>query len=118
MDKKQQEQMLEKLDPIVEGVMKQWNVEGLALGIVDQGEVLLEKGYGWRSLEEKKEMTAQTVLPIGSATKSFTALVLAMLADAGKVEPDLPVKTYIPWLERNRCCLDDRGHFCGYSCPV
>ena len=46
-------------------------------------------------------MTGDTVLPIGSITKTFTSLALAMLADEGKLDWDAPVIKYIPWLRLN-----------------
>lgn len=78
-------------------LMEVWNVPGLALGIIRDGEVLFSKGYGKRN--EKEEMNDATVLPIGSATKSFTALVLASLVEEGKLSWDTPIKNYIPWLK-------------------
>lgn len=93
------ERMQSMIDAKMETLMETWHVEGLSLGIVKDGQVILEKGYGKRNKTENLDMTEKTVLPIGSATKSFTALSLAMLADEGKVDLDQTVKTYIPWLE-------------------
>lgn len=81
----------------VEELMKVWNVPGLSLGIIKKGEVVFSNGFGKK--DEKEKMTIQTVLPIGSATKSFTALVLATLVEEGKLNWDTPIKNYIPWLK-------------------
>lgn len=81
----------------INDLMKVWNVPGTALGIIKNGEILLSKGFGKRN--EHEEITDKTVLPIGSATKSFTALVLATLVEEGKLDWDTPIKQYIPWLK-------------------
>lgn len=83
----------------VEKLMKDYNVAGMSVAVVKDGKVLTAEGFGLRNVESKLPMTENTVLPIGSTTKSFTALALSMLVDEGKLCWDEPVKTYIPWLE-------------------
>lgn len=92
-------QILDHMESKMDSLMESWHVEGLSLGIVKDGQVVLAKGYGYRDRAAGLEMTGKTVLPIGSATKSFTALALGMLADEGKVDLDKTVKSYIPWLK-------------------
>lgn len=97
--KQSTQEFLNALDPQVETMMRQWNLPGLTLGIVKDGEILLTKGYGLRDAAENLPMTPSTILPIGSVTKSFTSLALAMLADDGKLDPDRPVVAYLPELK-------------------
>ena len=80
----------------IEKAMKTWNVPGVALSIVKDGEVVLVEGYGYKDLENKLPMTGDTVLPIGSASKSFTAMGAAILTEEGKMDWDAPVSQYIP----------------------
>ncbi|HEX7774460.1 MAG TPA: serine hydrolase domain-containing protein, partial [Pyrinomonadaceae bacterium] len=54
------------------------------------------KGYG-QADPSGRPMTPQTPLILGSITKSFTALAVMQLVEAGKVELDAPVRRYIPW---------------------
>ena len=93
------QRVLNGLDEQVTTMMQQWGLPGLALGIVKDGKVVLTKGYGYRDEQAGLPMTEDTVLPIGSTTKSFTSFILSMLADEGKMDWDTPVKTYIPWLK-------------------
>lgn len=86
-------------DQMIEKLMKDYNVAGLSAALIREGEIVSVKGYGLRSVEEQLPMTKDTVLPIGSVTKTFTALALGMLADEGKLDWDLPVKNYIPSLK-------------------
>ena len=87
-----------KTEAYVEKLMKDYNVAGMSVAVVKDGKVIHNAGYGRRNVAEDLPMSENTVLPIGSTTKSFTALALAMLVDEGKLEWDEPVITYIPWL--------------------
>ncbi len=83
-------------DAWVEEVMAEWLVPGIAVSVVKDGEVVLAKGYGFRDYENKVPVTADTLFAIGSNSKSFTALLLAMMVEAGELEWDEPIRTYMP----------------------
>lgn len=82
----------------VEKLMKDYSVAGMSVAVVKDGKVIHNAGYGLRDVSGNQPMSENTVLPIGSTTKSFTALALAMLVDEGKLDWDEPVITYLPWL--------------------
>jgi CubicO group peptidase (beta-lactamase class C family) len=84
-------------DEIVERGLKELNVPGAAVAVVKDDEVILAKGYGFRDVENKTPMTADTILAIGSATKAFTTFAMGILVDGGKLEWDKPVRNYISW---------------------
>ena len=83
----------------IDEMRKQWGLPGLSVAIVKDGKVFFTKGYGFRDEKNQLPMMTDTVLPIGSTTKSFTALLLSMLVEEGKLDWDTPVKQYIPWLK-------------------
>ena len=87
---------LEGLDDLAGQAMKEWKVPGVALAVVQDGKVIYAKGYGYRDLENKLPVTTATLFPIGSITKSFTALTFGILKNEGKVDWDKPVRTYLP----------------------
>ena len=87
---------LEGLDDLAAQAMKEWKVPGVALAVVQDGKVIYAKGYGCRDLENKLPVTTATLFPIGSITKSFTALTFGILKNEGKVDWDKPVRTYLP----------------------
>src|SRR5205809_123428 len=87
---------LRGLDDFVARVMKEWQVPGLALGVIQDGKPVLLKGYGYRDVEKRLPETPRTLMAIGSNTKSFTVVLMGMLADSGKLEWDKPVRTYLP----------------------
>lgn len=83
-------------DRFIESVMKEWKIPGLAVAAIQEGQVLLLKGYGYRDVEKQLPVTAATLFAIGSNTKSFTVTVLGMLNDEGKLDWDKPVREYLP----------------------
>jgi len=87
---------LRGLDDFVARVIKEWQVPGLALGVIQDGKPVLLKGYGYRDVEKRLPVTPRTLMAIGSNTKSFTVVLMGMLADSGKLEWDKPVRTYLP----------------------
>ena len=83
----------------VSEMLKMWNLPGVSVVLVQDGKTVFCDAYGSRDLAADLPMTVKTHLPIGSVTKSFTALALGMLADEGKLDWDKPVIEYIPWLK-------------------
>lgn len=88
-----------KLDEYVLSSLETWDVPGVAIGIIDHGEVILLKGYGLRDVENNLPVTPQTTFAIGSSSKAFTALAVSILVEDGLIEWDEPLKTYLPDFE-------------------
>ncbi|HEY6347803.1 MAG TPA: serine hydrolase [Candidatus Angelobacter sp.] len=87
---------LSGFDDFVAQAMKDWKVPGVGVAIVQGDKVILLKGYGYRDVEKKLPVTANTLFSIGSITKSFTVSTLGMEMDEGKVDWDKPVREYLP----------------------
>src|SRR3982074_1736539 len=100
---------LQGLDDLADQAMKQWNVPGVAVAVVQDGKVIYAKGYGYRDVEKKLPVTTATLFPIGSISKSFTALTFAILKDEGKVDWDQPVRSYLPEFEMNDVVATERA---------
>ena len=88
---------LEGFDEIVAKGLALLKVPGVAIAIVKDKDIIFSKGFGFRDVETKLPMTADTIMAIGSSTKAFTAFTLGTLVDRGQVEWDKPVRNYIPW---------------------
>ena len=84
------------LDSWVNRTMKEFEVPGIAVGIVKDGKVVTAKGYGVRKLGELGRVDEHTVFGIASNTKAFTAAALGILVDEGKVKWDDPVQKHLP----------------------
>ena len=86
-------------DAFVEQTMQQWNVPGLAIAVVRDGEVVLARGYGVCRTGEQTRVTEDTVFAIASSTKSFTATAVGLLVDEKKLHWDDPVRKHLPDFE-------------------
>lgn len=85
----------EELDTVINAQMQKHGLPGVAVAVIEGDEIAYLQGYG--TAGSGRAMTAQTRTLIGSQSKSFTALAIAQLAEAGKLDLDAPVQTYIPW---------------------
>ncbi|MFN8491462.1 MAG: serine hydrolase domain-containing protein [Caldilineaceae bacterium] len=84
------------LEPIFRRQAEQRHIPGVAYGVVVDGELIFTQGLGVRDVATGAPVDADTVFRIASMTKSFAALAILQLRDAGKVRLDEPVATYIP----------------------
>ncbi len=87
---------LDGFDAFADQTLKDWKVAGFAIAVIQDGKVILAKGYGLRDVANHKPVTTKTLFAIGSATKSFTVTSLGVLADQGKLDWDKPVREYLP----------------------
>src|SRR5262249_19036658 len=98
--------------PALEGViaeaMEAWKIPGLAVAVVQNGEVVLVRAYGLRDLEAGLKVTTDTQFMIGSVTKSFTATGLALLVDERRIDWNKPVRDYIPEFRLHDAFASDR----------
>ena len=86
------------IDAYVTEQMNKLGIPGMALGIVQDSQVAHVQGFGVADSSGRK-VTPQTPFYIGSVAKSFTALAVMQLVEAGKIDLDAPVQTYLPWFE-------------------
>jgi CubicO group peptidase (beta-lactamase class C family) len=91
VDKKVQE-----LDAYIQKAQKEWDVPGMAVVVVKDGNVLLSKGYGVRELGTTNAVDSKTLFACASTTKAMTATCMGMLVDEGKVSWNDPVIKYLP----------------------
>ncbi len=84
------------LDAKIAAELERFRTPGITVAIVKDGQVLLAKGYGLRHVEQKLPMTADTVQPIASISKSFTVAAMATLVRDGKLAWDQPVREVLP----------------------
>jgi hypothetical protein len=75
---------IEKFLAFAEDARKQTKVPGVALAVVQDGKIVLEKGLGVRELGTNEPVTPSTLFMIGSMTKPLTSLMMARLVDGKK----------------------------------
>jgi len=84
------------LEQFVPAQMQKWKVPGLAIAVVQNGQVIYAHGFGMRNVKDNLPVTTKTIFAIGSISKSFTSLSMGILNDQGKLDWDKPVRNYLP----------------------
>lgn len=85
-----------QIDSLVEKTMKTFNVPGMAVAVLKDGEIYMQNTYGIQSIQTKKPVDKQTMFGVASNTKAFTTAALAQLVDQGKITWDTKVNEIIP----------------------
>jgi len=87
------------LSDYVHASLRQWDVPGVALAAIKDGQIVLTRGYGIRTVGESAAVDDQTLFAIASNTKQMTATLLARFVDQGRLNWNDSVKNYLPDLE-------------------
>jgi CubicO group peptidase (beta-lactamase class C family) len=82
------------------------HIPGYAFGIVVDGKLVCSGSDGYTDVHNKIPATTQSMFRIASMSKSFTAMAIIQLRDAGKLQLDEPVSTYIPALKNQGLTKD------------
>lgn len=107
---------LEEIDRLVEETLGDHRGVGLSVGILHEGEVVMARGYGVRSLETGDPVTPETLFAIGSVTKQFSCAAVLLLEEDGKLSFGDLLSEYFPDLTRavDITLLDLAQHVAGY----
>ncbi len=84
-----------KLDAFYASQIAANHLKGMAVVIVDQGQIIYQGAFGMAGKDIS--FTPQTPFPISSGSKSFLALSVMQLVDEGKIQLDAPIQAYLPW---------------------
>jgi CubicO group peptidase (beta-lactamase class C family) len=76
------------------------HLPGFSYGVVAGGELVISGSFGYSNLEEKIPADTNSMFRIASMSKSFTALAILQLRDAGKLSLDDPAENYLPELKK------------------
>ena len=87
---------IDTLNQTIRQLMREKNTPGLAIAILKDGEAIYSQGFGCRQLKAQHPMTPDTLLGIGSITKSFTAFALLQLEEQGKLSLNDSVAQHLP----------------------
>jgi CubicO group peptidase (beta-lactamase class C family) len=110
----------DNFDQRVESLRNSLGVPGVSIAIVENGQVVLAKGYGIRKLGRPEKVGPDTIFRTGSTGKAFTVAALATLVDQGKIKWDDKVidhmpdfRMYDPWVTREMTIRDLLVHRSG-----
>jgi len=91
-----------KVDTDVRALLSAAHVPGATIAIVQGGAIVYTRGYGLRDVAKSLPADAHTRYEIGSITKQFTAAAILQLKEAGKIDVDATVATYLPSISHAR----------------
>jgi CubicO group peptidase (beta-lactamase class C family) len=83
----------------VDALFERWDrldSPGAALGIFQDGRIVYARGYGAANLEYNIPISPQTVFRVGSVSKQFTAMCIALLAEQGKLSVNDDLRQLLP----------------------
>jgi CubicO group peptidase (beta-lactamase class C family) len=91
--------LIASVDSVAAAFMQEHGVPGIAVGIIRPGHPDIAKGYGVTRLGSDTAATGRTIYHMASITKPFVATAVMQLVEAGKVDLDAPVTTYITYFK-------------------
>src|SRR5438105_454703 len=86
-------------DQYITKTMQDWKVPGLAIAVVKDDSIMFMKGFGTRTMGTAQPVDEHTLFAIGSSSKAFTATLVAMMVDQGKMHWDDAATTYLPGVQ-------------------
>ena len=94
------------VDGVVRTSMVRDHIAGVTIAVVQNGQVILKKGYGVASLTSGRRVDPdKTLFRVGSISKTFTWIALMNEVEAGRMRLDTPVNIYLP----EKLQLKDQG---------
>ncbi|WP_396601299.1 serine hydrolase [Algibacter sp. R77976] len=85
----------EKIDQLISKYQDYGKFNGSVL-VSKKGKVIFKKGYGMANMEWDIPNAPNTKHRLGSITKQFSAMLILQLAEAGKLDLQAPISTYLP----------------------
>jgi len=95
-DAQKVQQLLADFEAYARKGMEEWQIPGMAIAVVQKDSVIFAKGFGVKVKGGSDPVTSNTIFQIGYTTKAFTAELIAMLVDEGKIKWKERVMDYVP----------------------
>lgn len=93
------ESRMANLDKTLNQILKDWHMAGFSVAVVQKDKVIYAKGFGYRDMEKKLPVDANTLFAIGSCSKAFTGALIGQLVNDKKLDLDKPAVSYLPNLK-------------------
>ncbi|TDB64221.1 serine hydrolase domain-containing protein [Arundinibacter roseus] len=95
------------IDKLYEDFAEKNRIPGLVYGLVVDGKLMYSKSLGFTDLSKKMPVTSQSLFRVASMSKSFTAMAILQLRDAGKLSLDDAAERYIPEMKNLKLLTTD-----------
>lgn len=86
---------IETIEKKIPVLMKKYNIPGVAVGIIENGEIVSENGYGYSDKSRNLLVDTETIFQVGSISKTLTAWGCMKLVEEGIIDLDQPVNNYL-----------------------
>src|SRR5512138_443546 len=86
----------DRVDAFVKAEMQKRKIPGLSIAVVKNGQITYAKGYGLANVELNVAAAPETIYQSGSVGKQFTATLVMMLVEEGKMSLNDHINKYIP----------------------
>ncbi len=96
-DELKSQQMTKQINDLVHNYHQKGQFSGAVL-VADQGSIIFNKEYGYKDRDEKENIDSESMFEIASLSKQFTAMLIMMLEEEGKINYDDKIIKYFPEL--------------------
>ncbi len=90
-----------QLETKLDKIQMEFSIPGVSIAVVRGNKVVYEFNSGLLDLTKQDSVSNETVYPIASATKTFTAMGIGILLDQGKLNLQDPIVKFLPWFKLN-----------------
>jgi len=94
-ESKSTEQFVNELNKKVPQFLLDFSIPGAAIALIEDGKIVLQKGYGFSNIEKEVKVTTTTGFNIGSISKNVATWGIMKLVHEGKIDLDVPIETYL-----------------------
>ncbi len=114
---KTQLQGIEKTDGLLNSLIKEKKIPGLAITVLNKGELFFQKGYGYADFKGKKKVNPKrTIFRVASVSKNIAATALGQMVKDGMIDLDASLYQYVPYFPKKKYDFTIRqlaGHTAG-----
>lgn len=107
--------LIAKIDAAVQKEMEKQGLVGVAVGVLQQGEIVYLQGYGLADREKKIPVTTKSVFNWASNSKPLCAVAAMQLVEKGKLDLDVDVRQYVPEFPKKEQVFTMRQLLCHQS---
>ena len=93
------------LTPYIDNIVTSYDLPGLALGVVNDNEIVYAKTFGYLNIETEEPVTLTSLFHMASVSKPFVATAIMQLVEQNKIHLDSTVVSYLPYFK-----LDDENY--------
>jgi CubicO group peptidase (beta-lactamase class C family) len=94
--KKAMEGTIQEISSMLPPLMERESVPGVSIALIHEGRVAWQRGFGVRSVTDSQPVSTQTIFEAASLSKPVFAYGVLKLCEAGKLDLDTPLTTYLP----------------------